>query len=58
MRYKIHKNEWIFILAKVLSILNRIYETGRKVAKGFKESMTIIFDEFLGQWNYVTVPEN
>ncbi len=40
------------------SILNRIYETGRKVAKGFKESMTIIFDEFLGQWNYVTVPEN
>jgi transposase len=39
------------------SILNRIYETGRKVAKGFKESMTIVFDEFLSQWNYVAVPE-
>jgi len=39
------------------SILNRIYETGRKVAKVFKESMTIVFDEFLSQWNYVAVPE-
>jgi len=39
------------------SILNRIYEMGRKVAKGFKESMTIVFDEFLSQWNYVAVSE-
>jgi len=38
-------------------LFNKIYETGRQVAKGFKESMRIIFDEHLGQWNYVAVPE-
>lgn len=38
------------------SIFNRVYETGRKVAKGFKESMRIVFDDVLAQWNYVAVP--
>ena len=38
-------------------ILNRTYETGRKVAEGFKESMDIVFDTFLRQWNYTAVPE-
>jgi hypothetical protein len=43
---------------KVFStIFNRIYETGRKVAKGFKESMRIVFDDELAQWNYVAVPQ-
>ena len=36
---------------------NRIYEAGRKVAAGFKESMRIVFDKHLGQWNYVAMPE-
>ena len=39
------------------SIFNRVYETGRKVSEGFKESMRIIFDENLASWNYVAVPE-
>jgi hypothetical protein len=26
-------------------IFNRVYETGRKVMEGFKESMRIVFDE-------------
>jgi hypothetical protein len=39
------------------SILNRVYETGRKVVEGFKESMRIVFDEHLRRWNYVAVPE-
>lgn len=39
------------------SIFNRVYETGRKVAEGFKESMRIIFDDNLAPWNYVAVPE-
>ena len=39
------------------TILNRVYETGRKVVEGFKESMRIVFDE-LRLWNYVAVPEN
>ena len=39
------------------SIFNRIYKTGRKVTEGFKESMRILFDDELAQWNYVAVPE-
>ena len=38
-------------------IFNRIYETGRKVVEGFKESMRIVFDKHLGQWNYVAIPK-
>lgn len=40
------------------SIFNQVYETGRKVAAGFKESMRIVFDEHLKLWNYVAVPKN
>ena len=29
-------------------IFNRIYEAGRKVVEGFKESMRIVFDKHLG----------
>jgi hypothetical protein len=38
-------------------IFNKVYETGRKVAEGFKESMRIVFDEYLRQWNYIAIPE-
>jgi hypothetical protein len=38
------------------SIIDRIYETGKKATKEFKETMKIVFDEFLGQWNYRAVP--
>ncbi len=38
-------------------LFNKVYEIGRKVATGFKESMRIIFDEHLPLWNYVAVPE-
>jgi transposase len=38
-------------------IFNKVYETGRKVAEGFKESMRIVFDEHLGQWNYTAIPD-
>jgi len=44
-------------LKVVACIFNRSYETGRKVAAGFKESMKIVFDKHLGQWNYVAVPK-
>ena len=40
------------------SILNKTFETGRKVADGFKENMHIQFDDFLPQWNYRAIPEN
>lgn len=38
------------------SILDRTFETGRKVAHDFKENLKIQFDEWLPQWNYVAVP--
>jgi hypothetical protein len=38
-------------------IFNKVYETGRKVVEGFKESMRIVFDKHLRQWNYVAIPE-
>ncbi len=40
------------------TILDKVYETGRSVIEGFKESMRIVFDEYLGQWNYVASSEN
>lgn len=38
------------------SIMDRVFETGRKVVEGFKENMTIKFDLFLPKWNYVAIP--
>ena len=38
-------------------ILDKVYETGRKCAAGFKKTMKIVFDEFLPRWNYRAVPE-
>jgi len=43
-------------LSVVVNVSAQIYETGRKVAKGFKETMKIIFDEYLPKWNYRAVP--
>ena len=43
-------------LSVVVNVSDKIYETGRKVAKGFKETMKIIFDEYLPKWNYRAVP--
>ncbi len=40
-----------------VSILEKVYETGRKYAAGFKETMKIVFDTFLPKWNYRAVPE-
>jgi hypothetical protein len=43
---------------KVLSkISKKIYKTGRVFAEGFKENMTIVFDQVLGKWNYCAVPQ-
>ncbi|MBI1833177.1 MAG: hypothetical protein HYR84_17185, partial [Planctomycetes bacterium] len=35
---------------------DKVYATGKKVAKGFKETMRIIFDDFLPKWNYRALP--
>ena len=38
-------------------IVKKVYETGRKYSDNFKETMRIIFDDYLGQWNYTAEPE-
>ena len=40
----------------VATIADKIYTTGKGYTDGFKENMKIIFDDFLGQWNYKAVP--
>lgn len=35
---------------------DKVYAKGRKVSEKFKENMKIVFDEFLGKWNYTAIP--
>ena len=44
-------------LSVAVNILNKVYETGRKVADNFKNTMQIVFDEYLPKWNYRAVPQ-
>ncbi len=37
-------------------IIKKIYQTGRKYSDDFKETMRIIFDDYLGHWNYRAMP--
>jgi hypothetical protein len=41
-----------------VEISEKEYQIGRKYAKGYKENMKIIFDKYLGNWNYRAVPRN
>ncbi len=43
-------------LKAFVHIIDKVYETGRKVAADFKENMHIVFDDFLPQWNYRAIP--
>jgi len=43
-------------LKAFVHIIDQAYQTGRKVADDFKETMRIVFDDFLPQWNYCAVP--
>jgi hypothetical protein len=43
-------------LEVTVDILDKVYQTGRKYAEGFKEDMKIVFDEVLPKWNYRAVP--
>jgi hypothetical protein len=45
-------------LKAFVHILDKVYETGRSVAEGFKENMRIVFDEYLPRWNYCAVPSS
>jgi hypothetical protein len=43
-------------LGVTVDIMDKVYEVGRKCAKDFKETMKIVFDDLLPQWNYRAVP--
>jgi hypothetical protein len=44
-------------LRVTVSVLDKVYSTGRKYAERFKENMKILFDEHLPKWNYRAIPE-
>ena len=45
-------------LRVTVSILDKVYETGRKYAEDFKANMKIVFDDHLSKWNYRALPQN
>ena len=45
-------------LTVTVDVLDQVYETGRKVASDFKDSMTIVFDDLFPKWNYTAVPHS
>ena len=56
-RYYMAKTETSTGLKVDVSVLDKVYQTGRKCAAGFKESMKIAFDKLLPKWNYRAVPQ-
>lgn len=44
-------------LAVTVRVLDKLYETGRKVSDAFKQHMPIVFDTVLPKWNYWAVPQ-
>ena len=40
-----------------VSLLNKVYATGRKYAEDFKDNLTIVFDDHLSKWNYRALPQ-
>ena len=43
-------------LSVTVQIIDKVYALKRKVADDFKETMKIVFDDYLPQWNYTAVP--
>ena len=43
-------------LKVTVEIINKVYQTGRRVNENFKENMKIVFDDFLPSWNYRALP--
>lgn len=44
-------------LRVTVSILDKVYETGRKYADDFKTNMKIVFNDRLRKWNYRALPQ-
>jgi hypothetical protein len=57
VRYYMAKAKTAKGLNVKVSILEGVYETGRKYAAGFKKTMKIVFDKVLPKWNYRAIPD-
>ena len=57
VKHYIEKTETTQGLHVIVRMLDKVYETGRKYAQDFKETMTIKFDKYLPKWNYTAIPE-
>lgn len=44
-------------LKTTVTVLRRMYATGRKVAADFKETLAITFDKICPKWNYRAIPQ-
>jgi hypothetical protein len=58
VKHYIEKTETTQGLNVVVRVIDKIYKTGRKYAKDFKEMMTIEFDQHLPKWNYTAIPDS
>jgi len=38
-------------------VIDKVYQTGRKVSETFKPTMRIVFDKTLPKWNYCAIPK-
>ena len=45
------------VLRVTVSLLEKVYATGRKYVEGFKTNMKILFDDHLPKWNYRALPQ-
>jgi len=43
-------------LQVTVDIIDKVYEVGGTCAKGFTQTMKIVFDDFLPKWNYRAIP--
>jgi hypothetical protein len=44
-------------LSVTVRVIDKLYETGRKVSDAFKQNMPIVFEPVLPKWNYWAVPQ-
>ena len=44
-------------LTVTVDLLDKVYETGRKCATDFKETMKLLFDKTMPKWNYRAMPQ-
>ena len=56
-KHYMEKTETTKGLKVVVRMLNKVYKTGRKYTKDFKQTMTIQFDQYLPKWNYTAIPD-